>query len=902
MVTKTKTRRPRTTGKDILKAYNPTDNKKKMQEADDFAIKAMKNFKPFVDLFGDDLLFTVMEVLPSKDKNDHDEKRPLSYKKDRLVKWSNKEELLDLEDALAYVYIYSKVFPKRHFELGMVIKEPLVVLDIDDIKDELNPLSNRIKKLQELTGNTYCEVSQSGEGLHFIYKGKKIRSLSNYNGYELYAGATDKKLIILTGNTLKGFDKLNEVSSSQEQLIEDFLWGNVNTSQKEFISAVSAPSKIIKDLAKLTEDQLIEKIKTSKEFGPKFKALWTNTDGRNPSEGDQALANIIAFWTNYDLNKADTIFRKSARYREKWDTRHRSDGATYGQMTLEKAMQFDKEKYKGQTIADILNKRRFHHYKNNKELDEALEHAREVWDKDHTIEKNGTVSTIPILNKPHEVVKILLNTVDFAIIYNVDPTKDSNLYFFEYDRGVYSQYEPDLEGLILHVAPEINNKVTRQNILDTILKLRPTISNIPRVQNLTSSEKGKDLLVVGNGILNLKTLKLSKFSPEFYVTAKIDTNYNPNANKEPIFNGWSWSKSLEDIADGQEDKLELLWQTCKAGIIGAYWLRQLVMLVDDGHGKTGKSTFEDAIMNVVGRSNVADLKLIEFSTETKLIDAVDSRLIVGDDNDVNIPVVRYDYLNPVISGDFIRVRNYFHKSQSTSIHAFVLQSANGIPPFKHATRAFLNRLALIRFTHRHDNSKAADFAVKHDYICRREFKEWLLWYVINKVHLGVALTKTKESQGFINYIQVENDSITNFVETRLPKLRSTIVPCRWMYDYYATSCVLDNMADSTLSYRRFVRELLDNDAFKRRWFLSKNSRINQDDFLYSDVCDLVDDYTSTRWGKDLKTFFPLTNVTDVDSGGSKTRQKVTIEDYNKKLKGFHSSVFARKELLPENKN
>ena len=66
MVTKTKTRRPRTTGKDILKAYNPTDNKKKMQEADDFAIKAMKNFKPFVDLFGDDLLFTDMEVIHTK--------------------------------------------------------------------------------------------------------------------------------------------------------------------------------------------------------------------------------------------------------------------------------------------------------------------------------------------------------------------------------------------------------------------------------------------------------------------------------------------------------------------------------------------------------------------------------------------------------------------------------------------------------------------------------------------------------------------------------------------------------------------------------------------------------------------------------------------------------------------
>ncbi|GAA0193649.1 hypothetical protein GCM10008918_14940 [Lactobacillus kefiranofaciens subsp. kefiranofaciens] len=54
--------------------------------------------------------------------------------------------------------------------------------------------------------------------------------------------------------------------------------------------------------------------------------------------------------------------------------------------------------------------------------------------------------------------------------------------------------------------------------------------------------------------------ELTPFSPAIYVTSKIATNYNENANIEPVFNGWSWSHSLKIISDGDLDKLKLLWQ------------------------------------------------------------------------------------------------------------------------------------------------------------------------------------------------------------------------------------------------------------------------------------------------------------------------------------------------------
>ena len=62
------------------------------------------------------------------------------------------------------------------------------------------------------------------------------------------------------------------------------------------------------------------------------------------SEADQALCSILAFWTQ-DASVIDTIFRESGLYRNKWDEKHKSDGSTYGEMTIERALSFNTTTY-----------------------------------------------------------------------------------------------------------------------------------------------------------------------------------------------------------------------------------------------------------------------------------------------------------------------------------------------------------------------------------------------------------------------------------------------------------------------------------------------------------------------------------------------------------------------------
>ena len=94
-----------------------------------------------------------------------------------------------------------------------------------------------------------------------------------------------------------------------------------------------------------TEAEIIRLIEGSKQ-GAKFKAFMAGDfQGHGShSEADLALIGVMTFWTR-DALILNSIFRKSALYRPKWDEKHRADGATYGEMTIETALSEVKETY-----------------------------------------------------------------------------------------------------------------------------------------------------------------------------------------------------------------------------------------------------------------------------------------------------------------------------------------------------------------------------------------------------------------------------------------------------------------------------------------------------------------------------------------------------------------------------
>jgi len=106
-------------------------------------------------------------------------------------------------------------------------------------------------------------------------------------------------------------------------------------------TAVGHSSQPINRIPTPEEGYLIKRIKDEKD-GLLFSALHDHGDlsryNHDHSKADLAYIGIIAKWTNFDQKLTDSIYRKSALMRPKWDEVHRSDGTTYGDMTICKVL------------------------------------------------------------------------------------------------------------------------------------------------------------------------------------------------------------------------------------------------------------------------------------------------------------------------------------------------------------------------------------------------------------------------------------------------------------------------------------------------------------------------------------------------------------------------------------
>lgn len=209
-----------------------------------------------------------------------------------------------------------------------------VGLDIDHIPDDLadwhqgdSSVSNLINKFRLMTNETYMEVSQSGTGIHCIFKGKIPGKRRRKGNYEMYQQG---RFFALTGNSI-GIPKIATLSKEKMQALYNFLFG----ADKSVPNEIEEPEITALDLSIPDIIKHAEESKIGTRFTMFMKGGWEQFYNSH-SEADMAFANDLAFWTGRDFHKMDTIFRNSSLMRDKYDEKH--GATTYGTSLLNKAI------------------------------------------------------------------------------------------------------------------------------------------------------------------------------------------------------------------------------------------------------------------------------------------------------------------------------------------------------------------------------------------------------------------------------------------------------------------------------------------------------------------------------------------------------------------------------------
>ena len=427
------------------------------------------------------------------------------------------------------------------------------------------------------------------------------------------------------------------------------------------------------------------------------------------------------------------------------------------------------------------------------ELAERLRAEGDLWrDVNTKITEDGNIK-VPRM-PPRTIADILKKYLITAVIGDSDKEVDRSLiYFYNIDTGIYSALTRPIEKLCLAVDRRAGMRERKEAI--EYIRLES-----PRKSLNTDSH----LIVCNNGIFNKNTGKLEPFSPNYFFTAKIATDYNPDA-KEPIYNDWRASEWFKQLSDNDKAKYTLIWQLIASAFNGNFLQPYAFFLVDDGIGRTGKGTFQEMLMSVVGPGNFASLRLKEFESEFKLASALGVSLIIGDDNNPNDYHEENSNFKSMVTGDIILVNPKGLPPYTAKSHALIVQSMNGLPKLKDTTGGNLRRFIVIKFNHQYEDTPEGR-RIKDDYIKRKEFREWLLKEAV-KVDIE-HLAITDESKSAVEKLKTENDPVAFFMETYFPELKSERIPTAFLFKFYQATNKFETGQIGSMTQRTFTKKVI----------------------------------------------------------------------------------------------
>ena len=306
-----------------------------------------------------------------------------------------------------------------------------------------------------------------------------------------------------------------------------------------------------------------------------------------------------------------------------------------------------------------------------------------------------------------------------------------------YDNGIYVSGYKMIESKMIEVIPAL--KATARTEVLKFLEVT-TPKNSP-----ASDAK---FIAFRNGVLNIRTMELLPFSPEYIITNIIPWDYNANAYSEIT------DKTLNKIACDDES-IRMILEEC----VGYCFFRENELsksFILTGQGANGKSTFLDLVEWVLGRENYVSLDLDELSEKFSTTTMFGKLANIGDDiSDEFLQGKAISQFKKIVSGNDIKAENkgqdvYFFKPTVK-----LLFSANEIPRVRNkGFEAIKRRLVIIPFNAKFSKDDP-DFnaRIKWD-LQTQEVAEYL-------IQIGVqGLQRVLNTQGF-----TESEAVKEEIDT-----------------------------------------------------------------------------------------------------------------------------------------
>lgn len=447
--------------------------------------------------------------------------------------------------------------------VGFVIPEGVVVIDLDDTA----PTDPFATELLSAT-NSYTELSPSGNGLHIIayvdtskvpQANGKLDSIyyckNPHNKVEMYFGGLTNRYVTFTENAINT-EPIKNITDKVQILLDTYM-------RKSNFKPPNMDTPFIDDFDMIS-------IARKARNGTKFVSLFDmgNITGYNShSEADQALCDILAFYTGGDFDRIEHLFNQSKLVTDKWINRE-----DYRKMTINKSI----EGCKGNFYIGSRPAPPYIYY------DERSKKMK---------------VNCPMLAKH---IRENLN-----YIFVRDSAKGGVLRYI-YENGCYRLYADDmLKGIIKGYIADFDETILRMSDVNEVFQQITTDLVFVTDDELNANE---DIINFQNCILRISDMAVLPHNPNLISTIQIPCNWTGSMSITPIFDNF-----ISTLTDGNKELETLLLQfigVCISNVKGWRMKKALFMV---GAGDTGKSQLKSLVERLLGKGNFVgiDIKEIE---------------------------------------------------------------------------------------------------------------------------------------------------------------------------------------------------------------------------------------------------------------------------------------------------
>ena len=470
--------------------------------------------------------------------------------------------------------------PQRFAGIGFVLgpDRSVVGLDLDHCRDEAGEIAPWALAIVERC-RSYTEITPSGCGLRIFLLGQLPPGQRRRGHVECYDSA---RYLTVTGDHLPGTPtEIRACSPEEMAALHSELLGGPEAEAPAARGPAAAP-------VSLDDQEVVERMLRSRE-GARIGRLMAGDSsdyGGDESAADMALANYLVFWTSGDVAQADRIFRNSGRMREKWDRRHSSDGRTYGQMTLDRAMEGRTAFYRGgdggeHSIPDAGDE---FEVASNAPL--GIDGSKPTPDlRQFTFDDLGNARRL--IAQHGENVRFVPEWKSWLAWNGRQWRRDTDGEIFrlaamtvDATREQLDAWQTDNEGLQKAIQKHRSSMGSRRSI-EAMERLASSLPGVP--VHPDQLDANLDYLPCANGVVDLRTGELLPHSRKHMQTKCLSTPYVQHAQCP------TWDRFFAAVFRDDQEMIDYVWRVLGYTLSGRVTARCFFILHGE-EGKNGKST------------------------------------------------------------------------------------------------------------------------------------------------------------------------------------------------------------------------------------------------------------------------------------------------------------------------